>query len=870
MSEPGTQSRTMTYMGLFEGSGQGSCFSRVRIPLIQRGYAQGRSDPGTGRIRDRFIEALVDAVTGGGPLSLDFVYGLSVPARESEGGKEFLPLDGQQRLTALFLLHWYVAWRLGKLDLPESWTQFAYATRPSSQRFCEFLPKVRQPPANDSSSANTDIKVSDWIKDQPEFQCGWESDPTVSSMLTVVDVIADRLRTCDLESVWQQLGRSDEGAVTFQLLDIGDGGSGETLAADRYITMNSRGLLLTEFEKLKAAVESELSGVDGPELEDGRSARKVVEEGLDGPWSDLFWDKDAPESLDESLLDYLTFVIEVCEWTFLDEREKNDSGSTVPDDISDRARRVFGPRNARRDAAWQFLVDSFECWVGTDRNGSHDAGPLSRSASEFLDRFCAPSQWNPDDPDDCRIVLFVTDSRNMPLYRRGARAELWEKLVLCAQITALTAMSRDCLTVNEAVRRTRVVRNVVEAAVSTDVLRPGVRVMPDLLDKVTRIVLQDPGDPVAFDRKELDRAWRGEEDKRRFCEAWPELDRDVLAVENHPLFRGVTGAWTWDARLLPAQVGRLHGLFPAQGLDVDEGTAADDLAAALLAGGEYQFRSGHWRFLPPRHGDLYGRWHAVVAQSSLSDPSVDDHQRHDGMENTAHGLRGALQFLLGGREGQPESRTPRELIDQWLLEAEWNVPGGRTWRYYFVKYWSTFSSCGRWSKGCVHSDSSRMGYRAILLDTIKANGYQSNPYFQAAAFLLRSADTDGRQLSVESLPVRGMRNLPRLVVTVGAGSTSGREFCLEQTSGAEFRLIAPDDCPILSPMATVDGDSASILSRLEPSSDEAERGNVDATGNGSQEGRRYSLTIRQSEGVDTEDRVELIVAIVRALVHLSE
>jgi hypothetical protein len=44
------------------------------------------------------------------PLNLDFIYG----SMESHRPSDFLPLDGQQRLTTLFLLHWYMAWRDGQ------------------------------------------------------------------------------------------------------------------------------------------------------------------------------------------------------------------------------------------------------------------------------------------------------------------------------------------------------------------------------------------------------------------------------------------------------------------------------------------------------------------------------------------------------------------------------------------------------------------------------------------------------------------------------------------------------------------------------------------------------------------------------------
>ena len=91
-----------SFRALF-GDGQ-----RVEIPVIQRDYAQGRDDEHSQEVRRRIIEALSEALPPDradlGPLDLDFVYG-----RWESKERTLEPLDGQQRLTTLFLLHWYVA-----------------------------------------------------------------------------------------------------------------------------------------------------------------------------------------------------------------------------------------------------------------------------------------------------------------------------------------------------------------------------------------------------------------------------------------------------------------------------------------------------------------------------------------------------------------------------------------------------------------------------------------------------------------------------------------------------------------------------------------------------------------------------------------
>ena len=108
---------------------------KIVIPLIQRDYAQGRIDNEVNRVRSRFLEALYKAVTGN-PITLDFVYG------DIDEDGTMTPLDGQQRLTTLFLLHWYAA-KKEKVS-EEKYTflsRFSYETRYSARYFCAELVK---------------------------------------------------------------------------------------------------------------------------------------------------------------------------------------------------------------------------------------------------------------------------------------------------------------------------------------------------------------------------------------------------------------------------------------------------------------------------------------------------------------------------------------------------------------------------------------------------------------------------------------------------------------------------------------------------------------------------------------------------------
>ena len=84
-------------------------------------------------------------------MALDFVYG------DVQGGV-LRPLDGQQRLTTLFLLHWYVASLAGSLDPAAPWLRFSYATRPTARDFCLTIAENPYPGGS--------MRPSAWITDQ--------------------------------------------------------------------------------------------------------------------------------------------------------------------------------------------------------------------------------------------------------------------------------------------------------------------------------------------------------------------------------------------------------------------------------------------------------------------------------------------------------------------------------------------------------------------------------------------------------------------------------------------------------------------------------------------------------------------------------
>ncbi|MGZ4415404.1 MAG: DUF262 domain-containing protein, partial [Gaiellaceae bacterium] len=266
------ESRRTSFFALTGGdqSDDGLAVERIEIPLFQRDYAQGRDTDPVRRIRADFLDVLCSAVAGNesAPVGLDFVYG-------GVDEKTLRPLDGQQRLTTLFLLHWYVASRSNNLNEDHGWKRFSYATRQSARMFCESL--VVHP------LRDVDGTPSEWIKDQSWYLFLWRHDPTIQSMLVVLDAIHERFHEVDAATVWGRLTNPRNPAIWFLLLPLSGLGSntGEDMRPeDLYIKMNSRGKPLTEFENFKAHFEQTIQW-------SSRSAEFA--RNVDTRWSDLLW-----------------------------------------------------------------------------------------------------------------------------------------------------------------------------------------------------------------------------------------------------------------------------------------------------------------------------------------------------------------------------------------------------------------------------------------------------------------------------------------------------------------------------------------------------------------------------------------------------
>jgi len=238
----------------------------IEIPIIQRDYAQGRNT--AKEIRDTFIDDIKKHLLNDNPLDIDFVYGSVLKGK-------FIPLDGQQRLTTLFLLHWYLAIKDGKHeDIISVLTRFSYETRTTSRVFCEFLIKKQKNIVELKGSFSGHIKDAAW------FFSSWKKDPTIKSMLVMLDTIHASFN--NTSGLFEKLINREQPLITFQFIELKEFGLTDNL----YIKMNARGKPLTPFENFKAKIEQLIIRLDKT---NNTSKAEEFSRKMDMDWTDLFW-----------------------------------------------------------------------------------------------------------------------------------------------------------------------------------------------------------------------------------------------------------------------------------------------------------------------------------------------------------------------------------------------------------------------------------------------------------------------------------------------------------------------------------------------------------------------------------------------------
>lgn len=455
-------------------------FDGIEIPIIQRDYAQGREKEE--KKRNRFLEALLRAVNYEKGITLDFIYGSVID-------KKLVPLDGQQRLTTLFLLHWYAAKRE---NIPnEQWKilkKFSYATRPSARRFCEqlltFVPNF-----------NVEKQLSEQICNEAWFPMAWNDDPTVEGMLRMLDAIHHTF--AGTTHLWKAL--TEDRKITFYFKKLED----MDITDDIYIKMNSRGKPLTDFEHFKAEFTECIRETIGSD---------IISHKIDVAWTNILWPyKHSNNTIDEELLNYFHFLTDII-------RIKSDDDMSNKKDYFEMIPFYKGNNNNVT-----FLEKGFDIWEGIN-------------IDELFNTYLSGQEYESDKVKvyDWERNLFKDCCKNYTGVGVRGTFGFNKMLVLYAFIVWKTKATN--ITNSDFARRIRIIRNLVWN--STDEIR--LERMKNLLKEVEEIVInaslteESNGFNIRQKQEEIEKiAW---------CDQNPKLTEKLFELEDHRTLYGCIAA----------------------------------------------------------------------------------------------------------------------------------------------------------------------------------------------------------------------------------------------------------------------------------------------------------------------------------------
>lgn len=247
----------------------------ILIPLLQRDYVQGCEKSA---VISPFLDALLEK-----DCDLNYIYGY-----EKDGC--FIPVDGQQRLTTLWLLYLYL--HAYKKRTREYRVHMKFVSREYANDFCERIVEYLEELLPKSSAYKS---LDEAIKDQNWFIRSWSKNATVCNMLGTLKLIHRKVNEHNIDVIWMRLVETDTPSITFAFLQMDESYG---LDEDIYIKMNGRGRKLSVFENLKSWMDSKVS--NRPYAQEWRTE-------MDNTWTDMFWlnrnlEQEHPEEIDDEQL----------------------------------------------------------------------------------------------------------------------------------------------------------------------------------------------------------------------------------------------------------------------------------------------------------------------------------------------------------------------------------------------------------------------------------------------------------------------------------------------------------------------------------------------------------------------------------------
>lgn len=414
----------------------------IKIPIIQRDYAQGRAEEK--EKRDKFLDVIHKHLTKNIPLDLDFVYG-----RIKD--KVFYPIDGQQRLTTLFLLHWYVSIKKDVIAKSEknNLVKFVYDTRISSREFCETL--IQQEFVIPSIATKDNFIIE--IQNNHWFRNEWKNDPTIKAMLTMIQAIHEKFINFQGSKLWD--GLTKDRIISFQVLDLG--AKGFELTDELYIKMNARGKQLTSFENFKANFiqfiernfkEKKLEHpIKGEISYAGYFSYKVEKE-----WTDLFWAFRAQRTIvDDMFMNFFGYVSQICYF-----RSHKDAKAEDFNNNFEQYEEIFRDENNLK-----FLFNTFDKLFEITSEKGHVE---KNKSQDFFELLFLKGEINESYNGQVRLFWNGPDDINLfeKCLNEGLNSDARNKIILFCIIHYLVKHNSNDVTVGLK-HYIRIIRNLLQA-----------------------------------------------------------------------------------------------------------------------------------------------------------------------------------------------------------------------------------------------------------------------------------------------------------------------------------------------------------------------------------------------------------------------
>ena len=616
--------------------------NEVQIPQVQRDYVYGRTI-GSGKeaavlegLLNEFKRVLESPERE--TIVLDFVYG---DIHKKDNKYEYLiPLDGQQRLTTLYLLHVYAAVKQSIKNAEETGEQrklpkgaeklarFSYETRTSASTLCDNLVnhfivglKLEEP-------------ISEQIEGDPRYLPSYEFDPTIRSILNVLDKIQEIFK--DTNDIWSKLTHEDE-RIGFDYLPMND----YKLSDELYIKMNSRGKFLTKYELFKSDLLGYIQEMFGIE------ERRKFSIWTDVNLTNIAWRLKKDNDIDDYLLDFYQNIFNYLYY-------RNKEGKI--------AKKAYFTNVLENEDDWTL----FKAILNTIEESSNK-GLFDNEWDSFfyLDNNVTGREG---------LIRLFTDREKDHVFKRAfAKGKLMNAEYL--YLHALLLLNQNKFDQEKAFNKLRIVRNVVVNSnfyMREENLHTMLCVLTDFLNDVN-FITTGTGSKVVFQELQVNE----EIEKQKLT---PKDYDNLLKYENHLFLKASVGLFLENGKLdtLP----KFSSLFSDRS---DERTHALN-CALLLDETEYmQYTSAmepsenyptHRKRLFAINADY---WNSFFARNS---------DRHN---------QGAILEIIA-KETFPDSPDKlKKYIDNGLKSID-----TQSWKYYIIKY--PLHSLVNWTQGFVHWD----------------------------------------------------------------------------------------------------------------------------------------------------------------------